>query len=49
MMNKESYERLSMDVTQFDAEDVITTSGLTPSQPDFKPNDYEGVFIPTGM
>ena len=26
-MNKETYERLLMDVTEFDAEDVITTSG----------------------
>ena len=26
-MNFEIYERLEMDVTQFDAEDIITTSG----------------------
>ena len=26
-MNKETYERLMMDVTKFDVEDVITTSG----------------------
>ena len=26
-MNHETYERLSMDVTPFDAEDIITTSG----------------------
>ena len=26
-MIKETYERLFMDVTQFDAEDIITTSG----------------------
>lgn len=26
-MNKEAYERLAMDVTKFDVEDVITTSG----------------------
>lgn len=26
-MNKETYERLLMDVTEFDTEDVITTSG----------------------
>ena len=30
MMNKESYERLNMDVTKFDVEDVITTSGVNP-------------------
>ena len=28
-MRKESYERLKMDVTRFDIEDVITTSELT--------------------
>jgi hypothetical protein len=26
MMKKETYERLLMDVTEFDAEDIITTS-----------------------
>lgn len=30
-MIKESYERLMMDVTEFDAEDVITTSGVGPA------------------
>ena len=29
-MNKETYERLNMDVTQFDTEDIITTSGEEP-------------------
>ena len=49
-MMKETYERLAMDVTKFDVEDVITTSGLTPDvKPDFNPGSYEGVFIPTGM
>ena len=28
---KETYERLAMDVTKFDVEDVITTSGVEPS------------------
>ena len=28
---KETYERLALDVTQFDVEDVITTSGVEPS------------------
>ena len=32
-MIKETYERLFMDVTQFDAEDIITTSGETPIDP----------------
>lgn len=29
-MNKETYERLVIDVTQFDTEDIITTSGEEP-------------------
>ena len=29
-MNKETYERLMMDVTKFTAEIVITTSGVGP-------------------
>ena len=42
-MNKETYERLLMDVTQFDAEDIITTSGEepTPTPPSYTPGDYE--------
>lgn len=46
-MMKETYERLEMDVTQFDVEDVITTSGVGPGpgpdEPDpvYKPIGYE--------
>ena len=29
-MNKEAYERVEMDVTEFDVEDVIMTSGIGP-------------------
>lgn len=29
-MIKEAYERLFLDVTQFDVEDIITTSGVGP-------------------
>lgn len=50
-MIREAYERLSMDVTQFDIEDVITTSGVTPGGGDshnLNPGDYEGIFIPVG-
>ena len=54
-MNKETYERLSMDVTQFDVEDVITTSGVTPGgggggsdSHNLSPGDYEGIFVPVG-
>lgn len=32
-MIKESYERLTIDVTKFDVEDVITTSGVGPDDP----------------
>lgn len=38
-MHKEAYERLSLDVTRFDIEDVITTSG----QPAYKPGEFEMV------
>ena len=53
-MIKEAYERLSMDVTQFDVEDVITTSGVTPGgggggdSHTLTPGDYEGIFVPVG-
>lgn len=41
-MNKVTYERLKMDVTQFETEDVITTSGETPvTPPPFVPGDWE--------
>lgn len=49
-MNHETYERLSMDVTPFDAEDIITTSGAgggsggqssDSSGTGFVPGDYE--------
>ena len=48
-MNKETYERLNMDVTTFDIEDVITTSGVGPGpgpgpdepDPDYNPTGYE--------
>ena len=43
-MNKETYERLLMDVTEFDTEDVITTSGITPggnTPPGFNPDKWE--------
>ena len=54
-MNKETYERLNMDVTEFDTEDIITTSGETPggdtpggnTQPPFTPtNPWE---MPAGF
>lgn len=38
-MKKESYERLNMDVTKFDVEDVITTSGE--NIPPFAPTGWE--------
>ena len=53
-MIKESYERLMMDVTQFDVEDVITTSGIGPGggggdSHGFDWNPYEDGFMPNGM
>ena len=30
-MNKETYERVSLEITEFDNEDVIATSGVIPS------------------
>lgn len=55
-MNKETYERLEMDVTKFDVEDVITTSGVGPgpgpgpgpTPPDYDPGDYEHIY-PVGF
>ena len=53
-MIREAYERLSMDVTQFDIEDVITTSGVNPGggggsdSHTLTPGDYEGIFVPVG-
>ena len=41
-MNKEAYERLAMDVTKFDVEDVITTSGVGPG-PGPGPEPGEGI------
>ena len=40
-MMKETYERLAMDVTKFDVEDVITTSGGGSSDgiPTFAPTE----------
>ena len=47
-MNKETYERMSLVITEFDTEDVITTSGVTPGpgpgggEPAFGPaSDWE--------
>jgi hypothetical protein len=36
-MKKETYERLAIDVTEFDVEDVITTSGVNPGPNPNKP------------
>lgn len=47
-MNKETYERLMMDVTKFDVEDVITTSGVGPGPGGNDPLDpYE--LLPDGF
>ena len=55
-MIKETYERLLMDVTQFDAEDIITTSGEEPGPgPVINPHTTtfgrfeQGLGIPLGI
>ena len=42
-MTKEIYERMILSITEFDAEDVIVTSGEepTPTPPSYTPGDYE--------
>ena len=56
MMIKETYERLLMDVTEFDAEDIITTSGEEPGPgPDINPHSTtlgrfeQGLGLPLGF
>ena len=39
-MNKETYERTFIEITGFDNEDVIATSGITTGTPD--KDKYEG-------
>ena len=48
-LNKETYERLLMDVTKFDTEDIITTSGEggTTTRPAFAPTS--GWELPVDM
>ena len=46
-MNKETYERLAMDVTKFDVEDVITTSGEGGDTPGPGPGGNAPAFAPT--
>ena len=49
-MNKEVYERTTLNITRFDAEDIIVTSGETPTPtptpPNFTPHTYE---VPIGF
>ena len=43
-MSKEAYERPFIDVIEFDTEDVITTSGITPggnTPPELSPTGWE--------
>lgn len=47
-MKKETYKRLLMDVTEFDVEDIITTSGELPPPP-FTDDDNEHSLVPTGI
>ena len=41
-MNKETYERVSLDVTEFDNEDLIATSGVINSSTGLPLDPYEG-------
>lgn len=44
-MKKESYEKMRLDITEFETEDIIVTSGETPGPqlaPGFNPGEYEG-------
>lgn len=48
-MNKEAYDRMIMNTTQFDEEDVIVTSGeeqQSDNPPVFTPDEYE---MPIGI
>ena len=40
-MNKETYERTSLEITEFDNEDVIATSGVIPSSSKPPKGKYE--------
>ena len=40
-MNKETYKRASLEITEFEAEDVIATSGEVPSS-NIPKDKYEG-------
>ena len=46
-MNKESYERMSLVITEFDTEDVITTSGPGGDTPGPGPGGNAPAFAPT--
>ena len=54
-MKKDIYERMILSITQFDAEDVIVTSGEepTPTPPTYTPGEYEAGAgtgsLPTGF
>jgi len=44
-MNKETYERAFLEITEFDNEDVIATSGTIPSSTPPKDKYEDGPFI----
>ena len=45
-MNKETYERVSLEITEFDNEDVIATSGLiTSGSPSSDKYEVRGVIF----
>lgn len=45
-MIEETYKRIKMEITQFDVEDIITTSGMDSdgnTPPDFNLDPYEDI------
>ncbi len=42
-MNKDIYNRTEITITEFDAEDTITTSGNDPSRIVYKLEEYEHI------
>ena len=49
-MIKEAYKSLELDITRFDIEDVITTSGIGPGEDENPPDFDTGIYeLPNGL
>ncbi len=44
MKTKPLYERVNLIITEFDTEDVITTSGVTPDPTESVSNEWENAY-----